>query len=104
MKPQSITSLPPSPDDDRHRREVQYFVMMSIRVLCVLAIPFTHGWWILLPILGAVFLPYFAVVVANVKGGGSRAPEQPTLALPATPTDVPNHPIGDDPAAESDRS
>lgn len=86
MKPQSITSLPPSPDDDRHRREVQYFVMMSIRVLCVIAIPFTSGWWILAPILGAVFLPYFAVVIANVKGGAGGAAERPTLELPAAPT------------------
>jgi hypothetical protein len=33
---------------------------------------FARGWWLLIPALGAVFLPYFAVVIANA-GASPRA-------------------------------
>jgi len=65
-EPQSITSLPESPDDERHRRMIQYGIAMGIRVLCVIACFFVHGWWLLAPLAGAVLLPYVAVVLANV--------------------------------------
>jgi len=74
----TITSLPPSPADDRHGRMVKYSVAMGVRILClVLCFAFPVGWWTLLPILGAVFLPYYAVVLANVgheRGGDVEAP------------------------------
>lgn len=50
---------------------IKYSVTMGIRVLCLISILFVHGWWIIIPALGAVFLPYFAVVLANV-GAGER--------------------------------
>ncbi len=50
---------------------IKYSVAMGIRVLCILSILFIHGWWVLIPAAGAVFLPYFAVVIANV-GAGER--------------------------------
>lgn len=65
-QPQSITTLPESPDADRHRRMVRYAIAMGIRVLCVIACFFLHGWWLVLPIAGAIILPYIAVVLANV--------------------------------------
>jgi hypothetical protein len=70
----SITSLPPSPDEERHSRVVKYTVAMAIRLVCVLACFFVHGWWVLLPLTLAVVLPYLAVVIANVnptQTGGS---------------------------------
>ncbi|GAA2023747.1 hypothetical protein GCM10009819_03130 [Agromyces tropicus] len=63
---QSITSLPPSPEEERRARMIKYTVMMSIRVVCIVALLFVQGWWLLVFAAGAVFLPYFAVVVANV--------------------------------------
>lgn len=45
----------------------KYVLTMSIRFICILAIPFVSGWWMLLCAVGAIFLPYFAVVIANVK-------------------------------------
>ena len=45
----------------------KYAITMTIRMLCIAAMPFVSGWWILVCAAGAVFLPYFAVVVANVK-------------------------------------
>lgn len=80
----SITSLPPSPADERHKRVVEYSLMMGLRVVCflvcvllyVLHVPFV---WILIPAMGAVFLPYFAVVTANAVQGGAPGndPERP---------------------------
>jgi hypothetical protein len=63
---QSITSLPPSPEEERRARMIKYTIMMGIRVACIVALLFVQGWWILVFAAGAVFLPYFAVVVANV--------------------------------------
>ena len=45
---------------------IKYTVMMGIRVACIFALLFAQGWWILVFAAGAIFLPYFAVVVANV--------------------------------------
>lgn len=64
----------------------KYFIMMIVRVACfVAAVAITpYGWhtWVLA--LGAVFLPYFAVVVANIgTERSSSGAEQPERALPA---------------------
>ncbi|RZU65167.1 DUF3099 family protein [Microterricola gilva] len=66
MKHESITSLPVSPEVERRNRMLKYTLAMGIRVLCVLSMLFLKGWWLLLPAIGAVVLPYFAVVIANV--------------------------------------
>jgi hypothetical protein len=66
-KQQSITSLPPSPDEERHGRMIRYSIAMGVRVLCIiLAFVFT-GWPQIAAIIGTIVLPYFAVVIANVK-------------------------------------
>jgi len=65
-KQQSITTLPPSPDDERHGRVVRYTVSMGVRLVCVILVFFLHGWWQLAAIIGAIVLPYFAVLLANV--------------------------------------
>jgi DUF3099 family protein len=86
MKQQSITSLPQAPDAERRSRMVKYSVAMGIRVLCLVSILFVHGWWIIIPALGAVFLPYFAVVLANVGAGERGAPVlRPGNVLPVRP-------------------
>jgi hypothetical protein len=77
MKHDSITSLPPAPADERGHRMLEYTVMMSIRVLCLISLIWVRGWWILIPAAGAVFLPYFAVVVANVTRSRPAVPERP---------------------------
>lgn len=67
MKQQSITALPLAPDVERHRRAIKYTIAMSVRVLCLISLLFVHGWWLLIPAAGAILLPYFAVVIANVS-------------------------------------
>lgn len=93
-KPQSITSLPRSPDEDRHARMLKYAVTMGIRLVCIIACFFTPGWWLLLPAIGAVVLPYVAVVVANVsntRGASVERPEQGAVVRydPGTGSDTP---------------
>jgi hypothetical protein len=61
----SITELPPSPDHERHMRMVKYAVAQAIRLVCVILLVPVPGLWKIIPAIGAIFLPYFAVVVAN---------------------------------------
>lgn len=66
-KQQSITSLPPSPDEERHGRMIRYTIAMCVRVVCIILAFFLTGWLQVAAIIGAIALPYFAVVIANVK-------------------------------------
>ncbi|MFC9918714.1 DUF3099 domain-containing protein [Agromyces binzhouensis] len=111
---QSITSLPPSPEEERRSRMIKYTVMMSIRVVCIIALLFVQGWWLLVFALGAVFLPYFAVVVANVATTRRSDVESPGGLVPLpradggtdwTTTDAADAPgpaAGDDAAPAAD--
>ncbi|GAA1218750.1 DUF3099 domain-containing protein [Rhodoglobus aureus] len=92
--PESITSLPERPDDERRRRVVNYSIAMGIRVVCVILCVFVSGWWLVLPILGAVVLPYVAVVLANVhtrRTGTIDVPGQFALE-PASSAHIPRAP------------
>lgn len=94
--PQSATSLPRAPRDDAGSRTLRYFIMMAVRVACfVLMVVITpYGWHTLLLGVGAVVLPYLAVVIANVGQDGRRATAvSPERALPAaaeTPVRAPS--------------
>jgi hypothetical protein len=83
---QSVTSLPPSPDQERHLRMIKYTVAMSIRVLCFLLIFVVPGWWRLIPVAGTVILPYIAVVLANTASRTTTsAPMRPGGLAPLDP-------------------
>lgn len=73
-QPQSITTIAESPDDERKRRMTRYLIAMIIRVICLILCLFVQGWWLLLPIIGAVVIPYIAVVLANVGHGSDAGP------------------------------
>lgn len=62
---QSVTTLMDSPDADRRRRIIRYSVAMGIRMVCIVLMLFVQGWLLLVCAIGAIFLPYFAVVLAN---------------------------------------
>lgn len=88
-----VTTMPVSPEDDRHRRIVRYTMMMGIRVVCLIIAVIVPWPWTLVPALGAIFLPYFAVMVANAAGSsGGRQVERPALQLNAAP-----HPRDEEP-------
>lgn len=71
-----ITTAPPSPADDVGRRERRYLIQMGIRVACLLAAVALDHWTRWVFVVGAVVLPYVAVVLANA--GQDRQPGTPT--------------------------
>lgn len=66
-KAQNITTVGESPEQERKSRMVKYLIAMSIRVVCIVAAIFVEGWLMWVCFAGAIFLPYFAVVIANAK-------------------------------------
>jgi len=72
-RPIAITSLPPSPDEERRRRIRQYTIAMGMRVVCILVAFATSGWVQIACIVGAVVLPSIAVVIANAKRSAPAA-------------------------------
>jgi len=81
--PQSITSLPASPAEDRRKRMINYSIAMSIRTVCVIIGLFMQGWWLLVFVLAAMILPYFAVVLANtVVNSRGAVVERPGILVP----------------------
>ena len=85
----TVTSAQTSPADDQAQRIRRYLTMMGIRVACfilmVVITPFglvfvLHGWLRWVAIIGAVVLPYFAVVTANAV-----RPSQSGTIQPVTP-------------------
>jgi hypothetical protein len=77
---QSATSLPASPEHERHVRMIKYSVAMGIRMICIVLLLFVQGWWLIVCAAGAIFLPYFAVVIANV----AAAPKQVAVMRPGS--------------------
>jgi hypothetical protein len=100
----SITSAPEPLADDLARRTRRYLLQMGIRTLCFVLAVVLWGvvptWVSLLFIVGAVVLPYVAVLFANA--GRERVDRVPTYldprAIGARPED------GADPAERPDPS
>jgi hypothetical protein len=61
---------------------VRYLVAMCIRVVCIVLCFFVQGPWLVLPIVGAIVLPYVAVVLANVGSRGSVDVLRPGSIVP----------------------
>lgn len=84
---QSVTTASPGRSTDLSARQRRYLWMMGIRAACLPLALVSDGWlrWVFL--LGAVVLPYFAVVVANAVArpqGGALTPVE-TESRPALP-------------------
>lgn len=69
-----VTQAHKPKSEDIGYRERRYLIMMGIRVVCFLAaivmVTQGAGWWAAFPAVGALLIPYFAVVFAN----GGREP------------------------------
>ncbi|MGH3198703.1 MAG: DUF3099 domain-containing protein [Streptosporangiaceae bacterium] len=70
-----VTQAHRSLSDDIAYRQRRYLLMMGIRSVCfgIAVILFINhfGWLTAIPAVGAIFIPYFAVVLAN----GGREPD-----------------------------
>ncbi len=69
-----VTQARPSLSDDISYRQRRYLLMMGIRAACfvIAVVMFVNhlGWLTVIPAIGAIAIPYFAVVFAN----GGREP------------------------------
>jgi predicted tellurium resistance membrane protein TerC len=66
----SITDAATPHSEEMRQRMIKYAVAMGIRMVCLILIFVVDGWFKLVPALGAVFLPWVAVIIAN---GGDKA-------------------------------
>jgi hypothetical protein len=94
-----VTEAQRSKSADISYRERRYLIMMAVRVVCFVAavIVFANGggWLTAIPAVGAIAIPYFAVVFAN----GGREPTSTRGFRPYEPN-LPAHyqPPADDSA------
>lgn len=74
----SITNAAEAHSEEMRHRMVKYAITMGIRMVCLAAIFLFDGWYKLIPVVGAVVLPWVAVVIAN---GGSDITHRETVDL-----------------------
>jgi predicted tellurium resistance membrane protein TerC len=67
-KIQSATSIEVSPEQERRSRMIKYSIAMTIRMVCIVVGVLVQGPLMWVAFAGAIFLPYFAVVIANSPG------------------------------------
>lgn len=87
-KAQSLTSIAQSPEDERKSRMIKYTVAMTIRVICIVLAMVVQGWLMWVFFAGAIFLPYFAVVIANGVGAGGSKDSAPKAVAPTLVIDA----------------
>lgn len=74
----SVTSARTSLTDDQLARNKRYMLSMSIRVICFILCIVTDGWLRWTFFVGALVLPWVAVVIANA-GREQRAKTSTTI-------------------------
>ena len=93
---QSATSLEMSPEDDENLRMRNYLLTMAVRLACVIlcAAVVPYGWHTAVFAVGAIFLPYIAVVMANAASprAVSHAVSPERARIEATPQAAPEDP------------
>ena len=62
---QSVTSAPEARTEDQARRLKHYLFTMAIRTACFILLVVIDAWYRWIFAVGAVFLPFVAVVAAN---------------------------------------
>jgi hypothetical protein len=60
----------------------KYTIAMSVRTLCLIAVVIVPDWWRFVFGAGAIFLPYVAVVLANVGSTAASTPVHPAQIGP----------------------
>jgi hypothetical protein len=96
----SITDAAAAHSEDMRHRMMQYSLAMGIRMVCLILIFVVDGWFKLLMVAGAVFLPWIAVVLAN---GNDKAEVHSDSLLDSAPLAELESPVAA-PAPESTAS
>jgi predicted tellurium resistance membrane protein TerC len=78
----SITDAAAAHSEDMRERMIKYALAMGIRMVCLILIFVVDGWFKLVAVAGAVFLPWIAVVIAN---GSDKAEVHSDSLLDYTP-------------------
>ena len=97
-----VTQARPSLSDDISFRQRRYLLMMGIRAVCfvIAVVMFVNhlGWLVVIPAVGAIVIPYFAVVFANggrepsnTRGFMEYRPNLPATRDPAGPSSENGH-------------
>jgi Protein of unknown function (DUF3099) len=97
-----VTQARRSLSDDINFRQRRYLLMMGIRAVCfvIAVVMFVNhlGWLVVIPAVGAIAIPYFAVVFANggreptnTRGFMEYQPNLPATRDPAGPSSENGH-------------
>ena len=97
-----VTQAQRSRSDDINFRQRRYLLMMGIRAVCfvIAVLMFVNhlGWLVVIPAVGAIFIPYFAVVLANggrepgnTRGFMEYQPKLPVTRNPVGPSSENGH-------------
>lgn len=78
----SITDASAAHSEDIRQRMIKYATAMAIRMVCLILVFVVDGWFKIIAVAGAVFLPWIAVVVAN---GSDRADAHSDSLLASAP-------------------
>ncbi|MEW1948128.1 DUF3099 domain-containing protein [Pseudarthrobacter sp902506025] len=92
----SITDAAAAHSEDMRQRMIKYALAMGIRMVCLILIFVVDGWFKIIAVAGAVFLPWFAVVIAN---GSDKAETPSDLLLDSAPLaelESPAPPVADE--------
>jgi hypothetical protein len=83
--------------DEMRQRMIKYSVSMGIRMVCLILVFVVEGWLQWVMIAGAVFLPYFAVIIANGGSDTSNLAHSDSLldSAPAPELEAPQ-PVADE--------
>lgn len=90
----SITDAATAHSEEMRERMIKYSVAMGIRMVCLILVFVVDGWFKIIPVAGAVFLPWIAVVIAN---GSDKAEVHSDYLLDAAPLaelEAPESPAG----------
>lgn len=74
----TITNAAVAHSEEMRQRMIKYAVTMGIRMVCLALVFVFDGWFKIIPVVGAVILPWVAVMIAN---GGSDISQQETVDL-----------------------
>jgi Protein of unknown function (DUF3099) len=108
--PHLVTEAPRPMSQDIAYREKRYLIMMGIRLVCfvIAVVMFVKGagWLTAIPAVGAIVIPYFAVVFANggrePSGRDRFRPYEPNLPQKYEPQDGSHGPNGGSDAGTSE--
>lgn len=77
-----VTTLSRNIQEEHRSRVRKYSIIMAVRFICIFLLFIVPFPWNIIPIVVAVFSPWFAVVIANVqKPGKVNDFEKPYRAL-----------------------